>query len=103
MERTLRGERAGQPAGPRRGQHQPHRHLPQTASATASWGVNTIGDIRLGGSVNGVATPTLVIEGLTTTADAFHTPQGFGHAESFDFASIRLELLAGTPLQGTPL
>jgi hypothetical protein len=66
-------------------------------------GVNTIGDIRLGGSVNGVATPTLVIEGLTTTADAFHTPQGFGHAESFDFARIRLELLAGTPLQGTPL
>ena len=66
-------------------------------------GVNTIGDIRLGGTVNGVTTPTLVIEGLTTTADAFHTPQGFGHAESFDFARIRLELLAGTPLQGTPL
>jgi hypothetical protein len=66
-------------------------------------GVNTIGDIRLGGAVNGVATPTLVIEGLTTTADAFHTPQGFGHAESFDFARIRLQLLAGTPLQGTPL
>jgi hypothetical protein len=66
-------------------------------------GVNTIGDIRIGGTVNGVATPTLVIDGLTTTADAFHTPQGFGHAESFDFARIRLELLAGTPLQGTPL
>lgn len=66
-------------------------------------GVNTIGDIRIGGTVNGVATPTLVVEGLTTTADAFHTPQGFGHAESFDFARIRLELLAGTPLQGTPL
>jgi hypothetical protein len=66
-------------------------------------GVNTIGDIRLGGTVGGVATPTLVIEGLTTTADAFHTPQGFGHAESFDFSRIRLELLAGTPLQGTPL
>lgn len=66
-------------------------------------GVNTIGDIRIGGTVNGVATPSLVIEGLTTTADAFHTTQGFGHAESFDFASIRLELLAGTPLQGTPL
>lgn len=66
-------------------------------------GVNTIGDIRIGGTVNGVTTPSLVIEGLTTTADAFHTPQGFGHAESFDFAAIRLELLAGTPLQGTPL
>jgi hypothetical protein len=66
-------------------------------------GVNTIGDIRIGGTVNGITTPSLVIEGLTTTADAFHTPQGFGHAESFDFARIRLELLAGTPLQGTPL
>jgi hypothetical protein len=66
-------------------------------------GVNTIGDIRIGGTVNGVTTPSLVIEGLTTTADAFHTQQGFGHAESFDFAAIRLELLAGTPLQGTPL
>lgn len=66
-------------------------------------GTNTIGDIRIGGTVNGVATPSLVIEGLTTTADAFHTPQGFGHAESFDFARIRLELLQGTPLQGTPL
>lgn len=66
-------------------------------------GVNTIGDIRIGGTVGGVATPSLVIEGLTTTADAFHTPQGYGHAESFDFARIRLELLQGTPLQGTPL
>ena len=66
-------------------------------------GVSTIADIRLGGEVGGVRTPTLVIEGLTTTADAFHTPQGFGHAEAFDFASIRLELLQGTPLEGTPL
>ena len=61
-------------------------------------GVNTIGDIRIGGEIGGVKTPTLVIEGLTTTADAFHTPQGFGHREAFDFASIRLELLEGTPL-----
>ena len=66
-------------------------------------GVNTIGDIRIGGEVAGVKTPSLVIEGLTTTANAFHTPQGFGHQESFDFASIRLELLEGTPLAGTPL
>ena len=43
-----------------------------------------------------------MIEGLTTTADAFHTPQGFGHAEAFDFASISLELLAGTPLPARP-
>ena len=66
-------------------------------------GVNTVGDIRIGGDVAGVRTPSLVIEGLTTSANAFHTPQGFGHAEAFDFASIRLELLEGTPLQGTPL
>uniref|UniRef100_UPI00286DCCF4 hypothetical protein n=1 Tax=Nocardioides sp. TaxID=35761 RepID=UPI00286DCCF4 len=66
-------------------------------------GANTIGDIRLGGEIGGVRTPTLVIEGLTTKADAFHTPQGFGHRESFDFARIRLELLDGTPLAGTPL
>jgi hypothetical protein len=66
-------------------------------------GVNTVGDIRIGGEINGVKTPSLVIAGLTTTANAFHTPQGFGHQEAFDFASIRLELLAGTPLAGTPL
>lgn len=66
-------------------------------------GVNTIADIRIGGQIGDVKTPTLVIEGLTTTANAFHTPQGFGHEETFDFASIRLELLEGTPLEGTPL
>lgn len=66
-------------------------------------GINTVGDIRIGGVIGDIKTPSLVIEGLTTSADAFHTPQGFGHAESFDFASIRLELLEGTPLQGTPL
>lgn len=66
-------------------------------------GVSTVGDIRIGGEVGGIKTPSLVIQGLTTTADAFHTPQGFGHQESFDFASIRLELLEGTPLAGTPL
>ena len=62
-----------------------------------------MGDIRIGGEIAGVKTPTLVIEGLTTTANAFHTPQGFGHEEAFDFASIRLELLEGTLLEGTPL
>lgn len=66
-------------------------------------GVNTIGDIRIGGEIGGVKTPTLAIGGLTTTANAFHTPQGFGHQEAFDFASIKLELLEGTPLSGTPL
>jgi hypothetical protein len=66
-------------------------------------GVNTIGDIRIGGEIGGIKTPTLKIEGLTTSANAFHTPQGFGHAEAFDFASIKLELLEGTPLAGTPL
>ncbi|PUA80295.1 choice-of-anchor P family protein [Nocardioides currus] len=75
----------------------------QDGSTNGVVGVNTVGDIRIGGEVAGVRTPTLVIEGLTTSANAFHTPQGFGHEESFDFARIRLELLEGTPLQGTPL
>lgn len=66
-------------------------------------GANTIADIRIGGQIGEIVTPTLAIEGLITTADAFHMPQGFGHRETFDFASIKLELLEGTPLQGTPL
>ena len=43
-----------------------------------------------------LTTPRLVIEGLQTTAHAFHTPQGYGHDEGFDFASITLDLLDGT-------
>ena len=45
---SRRRERAGQPAHPRRGQHEPHRHLPGRQPHGVR-GVNTIGDIRIGG------------------------------------------------------
>jgi hypothetical protein len=65
-------------------------------------GTNTIGDITVGGTVGPLTTPKLVIKGLQTTADAFNTPQGYGHAESFTFASISLELLDNTLVQNLP-
>ncbi|HSU01178.1 MAG TPA: hypothetical protein VLK03_01400, partial [Nocardioides sp.] len=65
-------------------------------------GTNTIGDISIGGTVGPLTTPRLVIKGLRTTANAFHTPQGFGHDESFTFASISLSLLDNTVVQSLP-
>ncbi|SEC77449.1 hypothetical protein SAMN04489844_2962 [Nocardioides exalbidus] len=65
-------------------------------------GTNTIGDITIGGTVGPLTTPKLVIKGLQTTADAFNTPQGYGHAESFTFASISLELLDNTLVENLP-
>jgi hypothetical protein len=65
-------------------------------------GTNTIGDIRIGGTVGPLTTPQLVIKGLRTTANAFNTPQGYGHAESFTFASISLDLLDNTVVQNLP-
>ncbi|GAA1938753.1 choice-of-anchor P family protein [Nocardioides hwasunensis] len=65
-------------------------------------GTNTIGDISIGGTVGPLTTPKLVIKGLQTTADAFNTPQGYGHAETFTFASISLELLDDTVTQNLP-
>lgn len=65
-------------------------------------GTNTIGDISIGGTVGPLTTPKLVIKGLRTTADAFNTPQGYGHAESFTFASISLDLLDNTVIQNLP-
>ena len=65
-------------------------------------GTNTIGDISIGGTVGPLTTPKLVIKGLRTTADAFHTPQGYGHAESFTFASISLSLLENTVVENLP-
>jgi hypothetical protein len=65
-------------------------------------GTNTIGDISIGGTVGSLTTPKLVIKGLQTTANAFNTPQGYGHAESFTFASISLELLDNTVVQDLP-
>lgn len=65
-------------------------------------GTNTIGDVSIGGTVGPLTTPKLVIKGLQTTADAFNTPQGYGHAEGFTFASISLELLDDTVVQSLP-
>lgn len=65
-------------------------------------GTNTIGDVSIGGTVGPLTTPTLVIKGLRTTANAFHTPQGYGHAESFTFTSISLALLDNTVVQSLP-
>ena len=65
-------------------------------------GPNTIGDVTIGGTAGPLTTPKLVIKGLRTTATAFNTPQGFGHDESFTFASISLELLDNTVVQNLP-
>ena len=65
-------------------------------------GTNTIGDISIGGTVGPLTTPKLVIKGLQTTANAFHTPQGYGHDESFTFASISLSLLDNTVVENLP-
>ena len=65
-------------------------------------GTNTIGDITIGGTVGPLTTPKLVIKGLRTTANAFHTPQGYGHAESFTFGSISLQLLDNTVVENLP-
>ena len=65
-------------------------------------GTNTIGDISIGGTVGPLTTPKLVIKGLQTTADAFNTPQGYGHDEGFTFASISLSLLDNTVVQSLP-
>ena len=65
-------------------------------------GTSTIGDISIGGTVGPLTTPRLVIKGLQTTANAFNTPQGYGHAEGFTFASISLELLDNTVVQSLP-
>lgn len=65
-------------------------------------GTNTIGDISIGGTVGALTTPKLVIKGLQTTANAFNTPQGYGHAESFTFTSISLSLLDNTVVENLP-
>lgn len=66
-------------------------------------GINTIADVTLGGELSpGVRTPTITLKGLTSTADAFHTPKGFGHRESFTFDGITIDLLDNTVLQNLP-
>ena len=65
-------------------------------------GTNTIGDISIGGTVGPLTTPRWSSRACSTTAHAFHTPQGYGHDESFTFASITLDLLDNTVVQQLP-
>ncbi|MBJ7357427.1 choice-of-anchor P family protein [Nocardioides sp.] len=71
-------------------------------------GTNVIADIKLGGTVDvlgtPVSTPVLKIEGLKSIADSWNDTsanggQGkFGHAESFGFGDISLEIPEGGPI-----
>ncbi|WP_426245165.1 choice-of-anchor P family protein [Nocardioides sp. LHG3406-4] len=75
----------------------------QSGSRYGVRGVNTIGDIVIGGELpGGIKTPRLVIEGLKSSADAFNDDGRFGHAEDASFGGIRLELLEGTVLEQLP-
>lgn len=62
---------------------------------------NSLGDITLGDLPTGL--PQVTIKGLTTTADAFHDGQGYGHQETIDYEQLTIELPAETevpePLQ----
>jgi hypothetical protein len=54
-------------------------------------GISTIGDLALGGEFQGVQTPTLSLQGLTSTADSFRKADGtFGHQESFSFDGLHI-------------
>lgn len=71
-------------------------------------GTNTIADIKVGGTIDvlgtPVSTPVLKIEGLQSIADSWNDTnanggQGkFGHAESFGFGGISLEIPQGGPI-----
>jgi hypothetical protein len=62
-------------------------------------GTNVIADIKLGGVIDvagtKVNTPVLTIRGLESVADAWNANGKFGHAESFGFGDIRLEIPEG--------
>ena len=71
-------------------------------------GTNVIADIKLGGTIDvlgtPVNTPVLKIEGLTSVADSWNDTAAaggngkFGHAESFGFGGISLEIPEGGPI-----
>lgn len=58
-----------------------------------------LGDIQLGDATGettgGIPTPTVTIAGLTTVADAFHGPDGYGHEESITDLDLQIDLLPG--------
>ncbi|HYF73123.1 MAG TPA: choice-of-anchor P family protein, partial [Nocardioides sp.] len=50
-----------------------------------------IGDLALGGVVQGQQTPTVSLQGLTSVADSFRRADGtFGHQETFTFEGLRI-------------
>jgi len=55
---------------------------------------NTIGDVAIGNADFG----TITIKGLTTSADAFHTPTGYHSKPSLDLAKISITLPGGTEI-----
>ncbi|MBB6629188.1 hypothetical protein H5V45_17810 [Nocardioides sp. KIGAM211] len=66
--------------------------------------VNTLGDITLGGTLPGQdeSTPIVTLKGLQTTADAFHTAQGYGHKESFTAPTLAIDVSVLTD-NGVPI
>ena len=75
-------------------------HVSAASSRTATYmrdgvhgvrGISTIGDLALGGEFQGVQTPTLSLQGLTSTADSFRKANGtFGHEETFGFDGLHI-------------
>lgn len=57
-------------------------------------GVSTIADLALGGEFQGVQTPTVSLQGLTSVADSFRKADGsFGHQETFTFEGLKIQNL----------
>ncbi len=56
--------------------------------------INTLGDITLGGTLPGQSesTPIVTLKGLQTVADSFHTPEGYGHEESFHAPELTIDV-----------
>lgn len=59
-------------------------------------GINVIGDISVGGSVAGIQTPVLKIQGLQSVADSFVDAGKYGYASDFGFGGISLEFPPGS-------
>lgn len=66
--------------------------------------VNTVADIKLGGTFEGIATPVLKIQGLQSVADSFYDAKAnggtgaFRENHSFSFKGMSLELPEGSPV-----
>lgn len=56
--------------------------------------INTLGDIEIGGTLPGQedSTPIVTLKGLQTVADAFHTPAGYRHEESFKAPELTIDI-----------